>query len=59
MEIMIEKFKSVIGGPTYHDIRRNKNLIGTRIKNSETNVIPQRYLYPSSESASNFRCPHL
>ena len=57
MEIMIEKFKSVIGGPTYHDIRRNKNLIGTRIKNSETNVIPQRYLYPSSESASNENFP--
>ena len=57
MEIMIEKFKSVIGGPTYHDIRRNKNLIGTRIKNSETNVIPQRYLYPASESASNENFP--
>ena len=57
MEIMIEKFKSVIGGPTYHDVRRNKNLIGTRIKNSETNVIPQRYLYPSSESASNENFP--
>ena len=57
MEIMIEKFKSVIGGPTYHDVRRNKNLIGTRIKNSETNVIPQRYLYPASESASNENFP--
>ena len=57
MEIMMEKFKSVIGSPTYHDVRRNNNLIGTRIKNSSTNVIPQRFIYPDSESASNENFP--
>ena len=59
MEIMIEKFKSVIGGPTYHDVRRNNNLIGTRVKNTNTNVIPQRYFYPASESSSNENFPGI
>ena len=59
MEIMIEKFKSVIGGPTYHDVRRNNNLIGTRVKNTNTNVIPQRFFYPASESSSNENFPGL
>ncbi len=59
MEIMMEKFKSVIGAPTFHDVRRNNNLIGTRIKNSGTNVIPQRYLYPPEEQAANENFPGL
>jgi len=59
MEIMIEKFKSVIGGPTYHDVRRNNNLIGTRVKNTNTNVIPQRYFYPAEESSSNENFPGI
>ena len=59
MEIMMEKFKSVIGAPTFHDVRRNNNLIGTRIKNTGTNVIPQRYLYPPEEQAANENFPGL
>lgn len=59
MEIMMEKFKSVIGAPTFHDVRRNNNLIGTRIKNTGTNIIPQRYLYPPEEQAANENFPGL
>ena len=59
MEIMMEKFKSVIGAPTFHDVRRNNNLIGTRIKNTGTNVIPQRYIYPPEEQAANENFPGL
>ena len=51
-EILEEKFVSVIGLPTYYDVLRTKNLIGARIKGTNSNI-PQRYLYPLSERSSN------
>lgn len=57
LEIMKEKYCSVIGLPTYSDVRRNDNLIGVPIKGTGTTVIPQRFLYPQTESASNSNFP--
>lgn len=57
MEIMTEKYCSVIGLPTYSDVRRNNNLIGVPIKGANTTVIPQRFLYPQTEAASNSNFP--
>ncbi len=59
LEILIEKYCSVIGLPTYQDIRRTKNLIKVPIKGSGTTTIPQRFLYPSNESSSNSNFPGL
>lgn len=57
MEILLEKYCSVIGLPTYSDVRRTHNLIGVPIKGPGTNVIPQRFLYPQTETASNANFP--
>lgn len=57
MEVMLEKYCSVIGLATYHDVRRTDNLIGVPIKGTGTTVIPQRFLYPQTESASNSSFP--
>lgn len=57
MEILLEKFCSVIGLPTYQDVLRTDNFIGVPIKNSNTTMIPQRFIYPSSEEASNANFP--
>lgn len=50
--ILVEKFVSVIGLPTYYDILRTKNLVGARVKGTNPNL-PQRFLYPLSERSSN------
>ena len=57
MEILLEKYCSVIGLPTFQDVLRTKNFIGVPIKSSETNVIPQRFIYPSTEESSNSNFP--
>ncbi|MEQ8906137.1 SusD/RagB family nutrient-binding outer membrane lipoprotein [Ekhidna sp.] len=57
MEIMLEKYCSVIGLPTYSDVRRTDNMINVPIKGTGTTVIPQRFLYPQTESASNENFP--
>lgn len=57
MEIMLEKYCSVIGLPTYSDVRRTDNLVGVPIKGTGTTVIPQRFLYPQTEAASNSNFP--
>ena len=59
LEVLIEKYCSVIGLPTYQDMRRTKNLIGVPIKGSGATTIPQRFLYPSTESSSNANFPGL
>jgi hypothetical protein len=57
MEILLEKFCSVIGLPTYQDVLRTDNFINVPIKSSNTTMIPQRFIYPSSEEASNANFP--
>ncbi|MEP0986439.1 SusD/RagB family nutrient-binding outer membrane lipoprotein [Ekhidna sp.] len=57
MEVMLEKYCSVIGLPTYSDVRRTDNLVGVPIKGTGTTVIPQRFLYPQTEAASNSNFP--
>ena len=59
LEIMKEKYCSVIGLPTYSDVRRNNNLLNVPIKGTGTTVIPQRFLYPQTEAASNSNYPGL
>jgi len=59
VEILKEKFCSVIGLPTFHDVNRTKNLIGTTIKNDNQTTIPQRFLYPLTESSSNSNAPDV
>ena len=57
LEILLEKYCSVIGLPTYQDVLRTKNLIGVPIKSDDTEIIPQRFLYPLTESSSNSNFP--
>jgi hypothetical protein len=59
LEILLEKFCSVIGLPTFHDVLRTNNLINVPIKGSGTDIIPQRFLYPATEDASNSNFPGL
>lgn len=59
VEILKEKFCLVIGLPTLQDVNRTNNLIGTTIKNSSVTNIPQRFIYPFSETASNANFPGL
>lgn len=59
LEILLEKYCSVIGLPTYQDVLRTKNLIGVPIKSDDTEIIPQRFLYPLTESSSNSNFPGL
>jgi hypothetical protein len=59
IEILKEKFCLVIGLPTFQDINRTENLIGTTIKNSNQTSIPQRFLYPSTEASSNSNSPDV
>ena len=56
-EILMEKYVSVIGLPTYQDILRTENMVGVPIKNSETSIIPQRFIYVASEESSNSNFP--
>lgn len=59
LEILLEKYCSVIGLPTYQDVLRTNNLIGVPIKSDDTTIIPQRFLYPSTESSSNSNFPGI
>lgn len=55
--IMLEKFVSVFGLPTFYDIARTDNLVGTDLDGRVTPV--QRFLYPSVERSSNANYPGL
>ena len=57
LEILLEKYVSVIGLPTFYDVNRTNNYISVPIKNSTTNLIPQRFLYPETEAFSNKNFP--
>jgi len=56
-ETLFEKYCSVIGLPTYQDVLRTNNAIGVPIKNANETTIPQRFIYPASEEASNSSFP--
>ncbi len=58
-EVLEEKFISVIGPPTFYDVNRTKNMLNVPIKNTNAVTIPQRFLYPQTESASNANFPGL
>ncbi|WP_020568877.1 SusD/RagB family nutrient-binding outer membrane lipoprotein [Neolewinella persica] len=55
--IMLEKFVSVFGLPTFYDIIRTDNLIGTDLDGRDEPV--QRFIYPSVERSSNSSYPGL
>ncbi|MCP9236056.1 SusD/RagB family nutrient-binding outer membrane lipoprotein [Lewinella sp. JB7] len=55
--ILTEKFVSVFGVPTFYDIVRTNNLIGTDLDGRTTPA--QRFLYPSTERSSNANYPGL
>lgn len=59
LEVLKEKYCAVLGLPTYQDIRRTKNLLGVPIKKAGAVSIPQRFIYPASEDASNDNFPGL
>ncbi|PPK88848.1 SusD-like starch-binding protein associating with outer membrane [Neolewinella xylanilytica] len=53
--ILVEKYVSVFGLPTYYDIIRTDNLIGADM---DTRTSPaERFLYPSTEISSNSSYP--
>lgn len=56
-EVMLEKFVSVFGTPTFHDVIRTNNLVGTDLDGRE--MPAQRFLYPATESSSNSSFPGL
>lgn len=53
--ILIEKYVSVFGLPTFYDIIRTDNLIGADMDTRSTPA--QRFLYPSTEISSNSNYP--
>ncbi|OAV42693.1 SusD/RagB family nutrient-binding outer membrane lipoprotein [Lewinella sp. 4G2] len=53
--ILVEKFVSVFGLPTFYDIIRTDNLIGADMDTRNTPA--QRFLYPSTEESSNSNFP--
>ena len=53
--ILTEKYVSVFGLPTFYDIIRTDNLIGADMDSRDTPA--QRFLYPSTEIASNSKFP--
>ena len=55
--ILTEKFVSVFGVPTFYDIIRTDNLIGTDLDGRDEPA--QRFLYPSTERSSNSSYPGL
>lgn len=57
LTILTEKFVSVFGTPTFYDIIRTDNLIGTDLDGRDTPV--QRFIYPATESSSNLNYPGL
>lgn len=57
-EILEEKYISLIGSlQVFHDARRTNNLIGIPIKNPNTNILPQRFLYALTSINSNTNTP--
>jgi len=56
-EALFEKYCAVIGLPVYQDVLRTNNAIGVPIKNANETTIPQRFIYPASEEASNSNFP--
>lgn len=56
-EALFEKYCSVIGLPVFQDVLRTNNAIGVPIKNANETTIPQRFIYPASEEASNSNFP--
>jgi hypothetical protein len=57
LAIMLEKFVSVFGLPTFYDIIRTENMIGTDLDGRDAPV--QRFIYPSVERSSNANYPGL
>lgn len=55
--IRLEKFVSVFGTPTFYDVIRTNNAVGTVLDGKDTPA--QRFLYPASESSSNSSFPGL
>ncbi|PHI20638.1 hypothetical protein CEQ90_06160 [Lewinellaceae bacterium SD302] len=55
--ILLEKFVSVFGLPTFHDVVRTDNAIGTYLDGRDAPL--QRFLYPSTEASSNSNYPGL
>ncbi len=53
--ILIEKYVSVFGLPTFYDIIRTDNLIGADMDTRSTPA--ERFLYPSTEISSNSNYP--
>ena len=53
--ILIEKYASVFGLPTFYDVIRTDNLIGADMDGREAPA--QRFLYPSTELSSNSKFP--
>lgn len=55
--ILLEKFVSVFGTPTFYDVVRTDNLVGTFLDGRTEPA--QRFLYPSVERSSNNSFPGL
>lgn len=59
-EILEEKYLSVIGLPTFYDVNRTNNFLKVTIKGRSGDgkkMIPQRFIYPANEAASNSNFP--
>jgi len=57
MAILVEKFVGVIGLPTFYDLNRTNNMIGTTSEASSD--LARRFIYPSTEISSNSNFPGL
>jgi len=55
--IMLEKFVSVFGLPTFYDLTRTNNMLGVDLDGRDAPV--QRFIYPSVERSSNSNYPGL
>lgn len=59
-EVLEEKYLSVIGLPTFYDVNRTNNFLKVPLKGRTTQgktMIPQRFIYPATEAASNSNFP--
>lgn len=55
--IMMEKFVSVFGTPTFYDVIRTDNILNVDLDGRDTPV--QRFIYPSVERSSNENYPGI
>ena len=56
LHILEEKYITIYPSPsTFHDLSRTNNALGVRVKTG--NQLPQRFLYPQSESDTNPNAP--